>query len=109
MRQSRVMYICVASACLLSTLAGRLAASGSASNGSISLSAFDTAYIQTFDTLASTGSAVALTLPGWAIDENGTGAAADGKYSAGTGSLNTGDTYSFGSSGSADRALGMLL
>ena len=44
---------------------------------------------------------------GWGILETGT--AANTTYIAGTGSLATGDTYSFGSSGSTDRALGGLL
>jgi predicted extracellular nuclease len=44
---------------------------------------------------------------GWQVNEQGTGAAANGVYTLGTGSSNAGDTYAFGSS-SADRALGTL-
>ncbi|MEN9628393.1 MAG: hypothetical protein RJA10_1620 [Pseudomonadota bacterium] len=62
-------------------------------------------YSQDFDTLAATGTSS--TLPdGWVIAE--TGANANATYTAGTGSGNAGDTYSFGASGSGERALGML-
>ena len=74
--------------------------------GSISLSAFDTAYTQNFDTLASSGTSS--TVPsGWDFLE--TGASANTIYTAGTGSSNTGDTYSFGAAGGTDRAFGALL
>src|SRR4051812_45209023 len=69
------------------------------------LAAADVAYQQSFDTLANT--ATSSTVPaGWGFDETGTNA--NGIYAAGTGSSNTGDTYSFGATGSPDRALGQL-
>ncbi len=43
---------------------------------------------------------------GWQFAE--TGSNADTSYRAGNGSLNTGDTFSFGATGSTDRALGAL-
>ncbi|MCA9874964.1 MAG: hypothetical protein KC441_14945 [Anaerolineales bacterium] len=43
---------------------------------------------------------------GWAFSESGTNA--NTTYSAGTGSNNTGNTYSFGASGSTERAFGGL-
>jgi uncharacterized protein len=43
---------------------------------------------------------------GWVFAETGTGANAT--YTAGTGSNNAGDTYSFGATGSSERALGSL-
>ncbi|HQX92989.1 MAG TPA: hypothetical protein PKX50_10985, partial [Thermomonas sp.] len=56
-------------------------------------------YTQNFDTLANTGTSS--TLPaGWLMSE--TGASANGTYTAGTGSSNTGDTYSFGAAGSSE-------
>jgi hypothetical protein len=64
-------------------------------------------YKQNFDTLANTGTSAALPA-GFQIVETGTGAAADGLYAAGTGSSNAGNLYSFGASGSTDRALGSL-
>jgi len=74
--------------------------------GSISLTALDTAYTQNFDTLASSGTSS--TVPnGWAFVEIGTNA--NTLYSAGTGSSNAGDTYSFGAAASAERAFGGLL
>lgn len=70
----------------------------------ISLTA--TAYTQNFDTLATSGTSS--TLPAnWLIAESGTNANAT--YTAGTGSSNAGDTYSFGAAGSSERALGGLL
>lgn len=70
----------------------------------ISINSGGTAYTQNFNTLANTGTSS--TLPdGWEFLE--TGANANSTYTAGTGSSNAGDTYSFGSV-AADRALGTL-
>src|SRR6266540_243220 len=73
--------------------------------GSVSLSSLGTAYVQDFDTLAGSGTS-SVVPPGWEFLEVGTNA--NTLYSAGTGSSNAGDTYSFGSSGSAERAFGGL-
>ncbi|MDE2408457.1 MAG: endonuclease/exonuclease/phosphatase family protein [Xanthomonadaceae bacterium] len=62
-------------------------------------------YSQNFDTLASTGTSSSLPA-GWLVNE--TGANANGTYTAGTGSSNSGDSYSFGAAGSTERALGGL-
>jgi|GEM_PF-6481967 len=71
----------------------------------ISLTTFGSAYTQDFNTLASSGSSS--TVPaGWAFSE--AGPAADTTYTAGNGSLSTGDTYSFGTTASTDRAFGSL-
>ena len=59
-----------------------------------------------FNTLASTGTSS--TVPsGWFFNETGTNA--NTIYTAGTGSSNAGDTYSYGSVGNTERAFGMLL
>lgn len=64
------------------------------------------AYSQDFDALAS--SSTSSTVPtGWAFYEAGNNA--NTTYTAGTGSSNGGDTYSFGTSGSSERAFGGLL
>ncbi|HUJ13808.1 MAG TPA: DNA/RNA non-specific endonuclease [Thermoanaerobaculia bacterium] len=63
-------------------------------------------YTQNFDSLASSGTSGSVP-GGWAFAETGTNANA--LYTAGTGSSNAGDTYSFGSTGSTDRAFGTLL
>jgi len=60
---------------------------------------------QDFNTLVNSGTSTVLP-SGWFIAEAGTGA--NTTYTAGTGSSTTGDTYSLGSSGSTDRALGGL-
>ena len=62
-------------------------------------------YTQNFDSLASTGTS-SVTPTDWVFFEAGT--ASGTTYTSGTGSDNTGDTYSFGSSGSSDRAFGGL-
>jgi len=62
-------------------------------------------YFQDFNTLASTSSSSVLP-EGWAFYETGT--KANTNYTAGTGSDNTGDTYSFGNASSTERALGAL-
>lgn len=64
-------------------------------------------YIQNFNSLANSGTSSTLPI-GWEILETGTSANANGSYTAGTGSSNAGDTYSFGSAGSTERALGGL-
>ncbi len=62
-------------------------------------------YSQNFDTLAATGTSA--TLPtGWLLSETGSGANAS--YSANDGSGNTGDTFSYGTGTTTDRALGSL-
>jgi predicted extracellular nuclease len=71
--------------------------------GSVPLSA--TAYTENFDTLANSGTA-STTPEGWYFAESGTNA--NTTYTAGTGSANAGDTYSFGAAGSVERAFGGL-
>lgn len=63
-------------------------------------------YVQDFNTLTSSGTANTAVPEGWEFSESGTNA--NTTYRAGTGSDNTGDTYSFGASGSPDRAFGGL-
>jgi hypothetical protein len=73
----------------------------------LSLNALRTIFRQNFDTLVNSGTSN--TLPeSWFISEVGTSGTVNGLYAAGTGSSNTGDTYSFGAVGSTDRALGTL-
>lgn len=62
-------------------------------------------YTQDFDTLAISGTSSVLP-QGWAFSESGTGS--NSTYTAGTGSSNTGDTYSFGTAASSERAFGGL-
>lgn len=78
-----------------------LAASGS----SISLTTNGIAYTQDFNTLAASGASSTLPV-GWALSESGTNA--NTTYTAGTGSSNAGDSYSFGAAASSERALGAL-
>jgi len=66
-------------------------------------------YTQDFNTLATSGTTNSNLPAGWYIFESGTSARVNQQYAADTGSSNTGDTYSYGASGSSDRALGTLL
>jgi hypothetical protein len=87
---------------------GLVVAGAGTAAGQSSLTAIDTAYTQDFNTLASSGQSDVLP-NGWALAEAGSSANNDGRYTAGTGSNNAGDTYSFGSTGSSERAFGSLL
>ena len=76
---------------------------GASVNAQFSLTTLS--YAQDFNSLANTGTSS--TVPaGWIFQESGS--SANTVYSAGTGSSNTGDTYSYGSTSAADRALGGL-
>lgn len=77
---------------------------------SISLTAVGTAYSQNFNTLSSTAGSTTnnLTITGWYLTETGGGARDNEQYAVDTGGSNTGDTYSYGSSGNSERALGGL-
>jgi predicted extracellular nuclease len=77
-------------------------------SGSISLTTLGSAYTQSFDTLANTGSTNNITINGWYLNETGSATANNGQYQAGTGSNTAGDTYSFGAAASTDRAFGGL-
>ncbi len=72
----------------------------------VSIAALGTPVTQNFDTLVSsgTGTLAANTPVGWGFSES----TANTTYTAGTGSSNTGDTYSFGLTPVSDRALGQL-
>lgn len=69
------------------------------------LSAFNTATTENFNTLASSETSTFLPA-GILLSEQDNNA--NSTYSTGTGSSGTGDTYSFGSNGDSDRALGGL-
>ena len=71
----------------------------------INISSTTTAYTQNFNTLAVRGNSS--TMPaGWLLLETGTNA--NTTYTANAGATTTGNTYSYGSGTTADRALGML-
>ena len=75
----------------------------------VSLTSLNTAYTQNFDGLANSGTSSTTlngTLAGWYILE--TGSNSNTTYTAGTGSATAGDTYSFGTASSTERALGSI-
>lgn len=82
--------------------------SGIASAAPISITQFNAAVNENFDTLPSTGTTNPVTaLPnGWTFAETGTGA--NTTFAADDGTLNQGNTYSYGASGSSERALGAI-
>jgi uncharacterized repeat protein (TIGR01451 family) len=71
----------------------------------LSITSLNTAYSENFNTLAQSGIA-STTPPAWTRAE--TGSSANSTYTANDGSSNSGDTYSYGSGGPAERALGGL-
>jgi predicted extracellular nuclease len=77
--------------------------------GSISLTALGVAYSQDFDSLAIAGTTNTSLPTGWDLVESGGGTRDNEQYAAGTGSSNTGDTYSFGQDTVTERAFGGLL
>jgi hypothetical protein len=79
-------------------------------NAQTPVSITGTTYTQNFNLLDSVTSVSSSNMPaGWSIYEKGTSATSvDQKYKAGTGSSNAGDTYSFGTLGNVDRALGSV-
>ena len=81
----------------------------------ISLTTAGSTYTQAFNALSNTAGSTTndpntdpQPLPGWFITETGGGARDNEQYGVDTGSSNTADTYSYGSAGSTDRALGSL-
>ncbi len=73
----------------------------------VNLTALGLSYTQDFNTLASTGESNVLPV-GWELNEAGTSVNVDGNYTAGAGSSNAGDTYSFGVGSNTERAFGGL-
>lgn len=71
----------------------------------ISITNIATPYTQDFNTLANTGTSAVLPA-GWLLSETGTGA--NTTYVADNGAGNSGNTYSYGPTGNAERALGSL-
>ena len=74
-------------------------------SGTVSLTTLGSAYTQDFNTLANSGTSGSLP-SGWYFEE--ALANANNLYTAGTGSANAGDTYSFGAAASSERAFGGL-
>jgi hypothetical protein len=71
----------------------------------VSITHLGAPYSEHFDSLAANGTGT--TVPaGWTFAESA--ANANASYTAGTGSSHTGDTYSFGATGSTERAFGGL-
>jgi predicted extracellular nuclease len=77
--------------------------------GAVSLTAFGTAAVENFDTLAISGTTNATLPTGWYITETGGGSRDNEQYAADNGASTTGDTFSYGATASTERALGGLL
>ncbi len=76
----------------------------------VSLTTSGVASNQSFNTLSSTAGSTTnnLTITGWFLTETGGGTRDNEQYGVDTGGSNTGDTYSYGAAGNAERALGGL-
>ena len=93
---------CIATASLVVLL------TASASQAAIGpISSFGTLYSEDFNSLASTGTGTLASIPA-AFVATEAGTSTNTTYTAGTGSLATGDTYSFGATSNTERALGQL-
>jgi uncharacterized repeat protein (TIGR01451 family) len=92
---------------LPAAFAAALAFAAAPAAAQVALTALDQAYTQSFDTLPASGSAAWVndsTVPGWFHARTGSGAT----LVADTGASNAGNLYSYGASGSGDRALGSI-
>lgn len=78
---------------------------------SVSLTTLGSAYTQNFDTLSNMAGSTTnnLTISDWFMTETGGGARDNELYGVNDGASNSGDTYSYGTTGATDRALGGLL
>lgn len=100
----RILTVSLAAA-LLASPAAVLAANSPAPSYTLTT----TTYSQDFDTLANSGSDQSALPAGFQIAEFGSSTSTvDGFYTANNGSSNTGDIYSYGATGSTERALGSL-
>src|SRR5215211_3247945 len=98
--RSRIALLGALCACLVF-----VGGAGAVGGGSVALTTIGVASTQPFDTLAASGTSSALPT-GWYFEEAGTNA--NTLYTAGTGSGNSGDTYSFGALAATERAFGGL-
>lgn len=97
-------YLCVVAILFALGLTGASARAVTAA-GTISLTTAGTAYTENFDTLANSGTS-STTPNGWYFAESGTNA--NTLYTANNGASNTGDTFSYGTTGNSERAFGGL-
>ena len=104
----KVFSITMILAMVLAALPAQKVQAAGGGSGSIDLTT-GSAATQNFDTLANTGTTNNLAINAWYVNETGSSSRNNGQYAAGTGSDNTGDTYSFGAASSTDRAFGGLL
>src|SRR5882757_3823538 len=72
----------------------------------VNITSLSTPYTQDFNTLVNSGTANTTLPTGWAFLETGT--SGNTTYAADDGSSNGGNTYSYGSTGSTERAFGTL-
>jgi predicted extracellular nuclease len=100
----RLLAVALSTSAAIALFAAGAQAAGGGS-GSIPLTGAGVSYVQDFNTLATSGTSNALP-SGWFFEE--AAANANTLYTAGTGSSNAGDTYSFGATSSVERALGGL-
>lgn len=101
-----VLNLLVILSFLVAPLLGGLGVQTAEAAGTISLTMLGSLYFEDFNSLASSGTSNTIVPNGWEFSESGTNA--NTTYRAGTGSDNTGDTYSFGASGNPERAFGGL-
>lgn len=91
-------------------LCGMLGMGAAQAQQCIVLSNVDVPATQDFDALSNVAGSTTntLALPGWSMVESGGSARDNDQYAVDTGGSSTGDTYSYGTAGAGDRALGSL-
>jgi endonuclease I len=82
----------------------------SQSNAQVSITSLATPYTQDFNSLDVTATATpSNNLPtGWILLETGTSSLVDQKYKSDNGGLNSGETYSYGTTAATERSLGSI-
>jgi predicted extracellular nuclease len=106
--QQYLLAVAAISLLILSFLIFTFRSAVAAGGGSINISALGVAVTENFNSLATSGTSNSTLPNGFFISETGTSVRSDGNYAADDGASTTGDTYSYGTAGSTDRALGTL-
>ncbi|HYH44115.1 MAG TPA: hypothetical protein VEG34_00385, partial [Thermoanaerobaculia bacterium] len=108
--QRRASTLAVAAFAAVSMLVASLGISSPVAAQCVSLTTSGSAVNQNFNTLSATAGSTTnnLTITGWFLTETGLGTRDNEQYAVDTGGSNTGDTYSYGAAGNAERALGGL-
>jgi uncharacterized protein len=102
---TKILYKAFSTVTILALMLMAMPMQSAQAAGSISLTVIESPYSEDFNILATSGTS-SVVPNGWDFSESGTNA--NTLYTAGTGSGNSGDTYSFGAASNTERAFGGL-